>query len=195
MATDRSQSIAQVYAQSLFELAHEQGLIESIRKELEAIADAIQANPDFTVFLETPAIGIDQKKQVVSNIFAGKTSDLMTDFLMVVAEKGRLELLVQIQECYCKLDDQNAGRVTGKLTLAIEMKEKDIARLKEQIGRAIRKTVELETTVDPSILGGLILTIEDCMIDGSIRRSLQNIGQQLSVNASNVLDANRAVVE
>lgn len=195
MASDKSQAIAEVYAEALFELALERGQSESVREELSKLADLVRANPDWELFLESPAIGREQKSEVVSRTLAGRLSELTSDFIRVLAARDRLALLREIEDCYIRLEDQQAGRVRGTLTTAVQLDRKEVIRLSEQIGRALRKTVTLQNRRDPDIIGGMILTVEDKMFDGSVRRNLQQFARQARqrtqerLRAENVLTA------
>lgn len=189
MASDKSQAIAGVYAEALFELAQERGQGESVRQELSNLADLVRADPEWELFLESPAIGREHKIEVVRRVFAERLSDLTGDFLKVLASKDRLALLLEIEKCYLRLEDRQAGRVRGTLTTALELDKKELIRLSEQIGRALHKTVALQNRIDPAIIGGMIISVEDKMIDGSVRRRLQQFSRQARQRTHNRLRA------
>ena len=194
MAADHSNAIAMIYAEAMFALAEEQQQTEKLCAELNVIAQAIEANPDFAVFLESPAINRDRKAASISRIFQGKVSQLMIDSLKVIAAKDRLNLLVEIQQCFEELDDRKAGRVKGSITTAVELPPKEQSRLTEQINRAIRKTVSLTSIVDPSIIGGMVLTIEDTVMDVSVKGALQQLTQKLRLQAAEKLPRGRDLI-
>ena len=173
MASDHSKAIAGVYAQAIFELADEQRQSQVLRSDLAAITEAIRANPDLAVFLKSPAINRDQKIASLSRIFADKLSGLTMNFLKVLAAKDRLSLMVKIYNCFVELEDKKAGFVKGSLTTAVQLSEKEQVRLTEQISQVLGKKLTLETKVDPSIIGGMILALEGTVIDASVRSTLQ----------------------
>jgi len=173
----------------------EQGQVEPVSVELGRLADLIRSETDFAMFLESPAIGIDEKKASLHQIFEQRFSKLVMDFLLVVADKDRLTLLLPIQSAYTDLEDRHAGRVRGLLTTAVELPERDKTRMAQQISSALGKTVTLETQVDASIIAGMILTVDDTVMDGSVKRSLQRLSQRLSQGADEQLQANRAIVD
>ena len=96
---------------------------------------------------------------------------------------------------YVELEDIQAGRVKGKLTTAVELDHKEISRLTEQIGRALRKTVTLEKRCDPAIIGGMILNIGDTVIDGSVQGSLDRLSRRLRQKSQRDLGAAELLVE
>lgn len=179
MTSDNAQAIAQVYAEALFGLALEQQLTETLGMDLERLAGLIKANPTFAVFLESPAITRAQKTASISRIFTDKMCPLTLDFLKVLAVRGRLNLICDIQECFVRLEDKQAGRERGTLVTAIELSDKEFNRLTEQIKRTLNKELILENRVDKSILGGMILKVEDTVLDASLGRNLEKLAQAL----------------
>ncbi len=179
MASEQQRSIAMVYAEALFELAEEQALSAEIRQELAELLTLLDTNTDFRAFLDTPAIKRDEKAAFIHKVFEDQVSPLFLDFLQILARKGRFSLLRDIHRCYIKLEDEKAGRVKGVLTTAVELSEQDQSRLREQIGRALRKTVQIEHHVAPEILGGLVLQVEDTVMDLSVRGSLEQLHEAL----------------
>ena len=189
MAADNSHSIAMIYAEAIFELADERQQMQTLRTELEQLAQLIKDIPDFKIFLENPVLNRKQKTAALMRIFENQFSPLMLDFLKVVAAKDRLNLLTEIKYCFGQLEDKQAGRVKGVLTTAIELSDSEKNQLTEQIGRTLRKNVTLQYQVDPSIIGGMFLNIEDTIMDASVKGSLRQLTKKLR---SQTLSENRA---
>ena len=188
MAADNSNSIAMIYAEAIFELANERQQMQALRTELEQLTQLIEDNPDFKIFLENPVLNRKQKSAALMRIFENEFSQLMLDFLKVVAAKDRLNLLIKIKDCFGQLEDKQSGRIKGVLTTAIKLSEAEKDRLTEQVGRALRKNVTLQYQVDPSIIGGMFLNIEDTIMDASVKGSLQQLTKKLR---SQTLSENR----
>ncbi len=195
MASDNTNAIALTYAQALFDLAMESQTTDSVRQELGSLVACLEQAPDFTIFLESPSISSAEKLAAIGRIFEGKLTDLIMNFLQIVASRDRLGLLVEIQRCFTGLEDKRVGRVKGTLVTAVELSEKEVVRLTEQIARALRKTVSLNAQVDPSIIGGMVLTIEDTIMDGSIKKSLKRFSQQLRVETVQKLPVASDLIE
>lgn len=194
MAADETQSIAMVYAEALFELAEEQELTAEIRQELTDIAALLDANEAFAVFLDTPAVGRDEKTAVIRKVFEGQVTPLMFHFLLILAKKDRLSLIREVRRSFEKLEDAQAGRVKGSLTTAVTLSEQEQSRLREQIGRALRKTVQLQNVVDPTILGGLVLKVEDTVMDLSVRGALEQSRQNMLEQCAKKLPRGRELL-
>lgn len=195
MASDRSQAIARVYAEALFEIAQEREQAAAVREELSQLAEVVRCSEPLRTFLETPAIRWEQKAATLEKVFRGKVSELVMDFLMVVARKHRLGLLSKMTEAFIDLDDQAAGRVRGKIVTAVELETQEQVRLAEQVSRALQKTVTLQSRVDPAILGGMVLTIENTVMDGSVRRRLSQYAEHLRRGTERKLDVSRVLSE
>ena len=195
MASDRSQAIARVYAEALFEIAQEREQAPLVREELSNLAEVVRRSEPWRTFLETPAIRREEKAAIIEKVFRGKVSELVMDFLMVVARKNRSGLLGEMAQSFVELEDQAAGRVRGKIVTAVELDKQEQARLVEQVSRALRKTVMLQSRVDTAILGGMVLTIEDTVMDGSVRRRLSQYDEHLRRGAERELDVTRVLGE
>ncbi|MFC1781968.1 ATP synthase F1 subunit delta [Planctomycetota bacterium] len=179
MAVDQWHAVAEVYAEALFELALEREQTEVVGGELSQLAQLLKSQREWALFLENPGVHPSEKAAVVKRVFKDKLSNLMMDFLGVLAVRNRLAALRAIESCYGELEDKHVGRFRGKLVTAIELDQKETARLTEQISRALRKTVALQSRCDPLIIGGMILTIGDTVMDGSVRGSLNRLSRQL----------------
>jgi len=163
----------------LYELTLEKKQAEAVQAEFAKLVEVIRSVDSFELFLRSPAISLDAKKETLAKALTARASDLFMDFLMVVADKDRLDVLVAIYDQYEALLDRYAGRVKGALTTAFELSEKEIAKLSKNISQKLSKSVTLEVRVDPAIIGGMVLNIDDTIVDGSVRRRLQLLDRKL----------------
>src|SRR5688500_3302753 len=111
---------ALAYAKSLLELANEQNQAEAVGQELAALKQLVQENPSFSDVLTNPAISIDDRSKLLSNLFRGKASPLVFNTLGVLNEKNRLGLLAEIAQGYDDLLGEQLGRVEVDITVARE---------------------------------------------------------------------------
>jgi len=168
-----------IYAEALDELADEQNASDSIQNELKSMASLTEQMDEFRIFLETPSITQDRKKASVRRMFENRVSPLLLHFLMVLTDKDRLGYLPEISKCFSDLQDRRAGRIQGKLISAIALNEQEKNRICEQVNRILNKKANLQFSVDPSLLGGMVLHVEDQRIDASIRSHLERMAEQL----------------
>ncbi|MBN1764747.1 MAG: ATP synthase F1 subunit delta [Sedimentisphaerales bacterium] len=183
MASEEYQTIAWEYAKAIYELSQGQNLTETVRAELEGLAQLTGEIDEFGIFLENPSIHRDDKAAGLENMFQGKVCDLVMNFLKVLANRERLNLLNRISQNFSNMDDARQGRVKGRLTTAIALDGREYSRLTEQIGRTMHKKVTLMADVDPAIIAGMILTIEGKVMDFSVRGALQQFSRQLKQSA------------
>lgn len=171
----------------MFELVLEKKQAEAVQVEFAKLAEIIHSTDSFELFLQSPAISLDAKKETLAKALTGRVSDLFMDFLMVVADKDRLDVLMAMYDRFEALLDRHAGRVKGALTTAFELSDKEIAKLSKDISQKLNKTVTLEARVDPAIIGGMVLNIDDTVVDGSVRRRLQLLDRKLKLTGAEQL--------
>ncbi len=194
MANEQQQALASIYAEALFELAQEPKQTDVLQAEFAKLVEVIESTDSFALFLHSPAISSDAKKETLAKVLKGRVSDLFMDFLMVVADKDRLNVLVAMYETFEALIDRHAGRVKGVLTTAFALSEKEIAKLSKEISQKLNKTVSLEAKVDPAIIGGMILNIDETIVDGSVRRRLQLLDRKLKLTGAEQLRNTEAYI-
>jgi F-type H+-transporting ATPase subunit delta len=171
--------IATAYARSLIELATEQSKAEPIGQELRDIRQIIDDNKSFGLFLSDPAIGTVERGQTMKRIFGGKVSPLMSSFLGVLNEKGRLGMLGQIADAYDDLLDEQLGKIEVDVTVAQKLDAKQLEQVRQRVSAALKKDAVVHQYIDDSIIGGMVLRVQDKMIDASVKSQLAAMKQQL----------------
>lgn len=172
-------AIAGIYAQALHELACQRGITDDVRKELWLLDELACKNKELVLFLRSPAIKPKQKIASIKRIFGSAVSELVLDFLCVLANRGRLGLLDEIPRRYVQLDNEYAGRIEGTITTAIKLSKEELTTITEQVERVLNKAVVLDNLVDQSIIGGMVLKVGDKLMDNSVRSNLTRFGNDL----------------
>jgi F-type H+-transporting ATPase subunit delta len=171
---------ARSYAEALFELASErQQSMEQIRDELGDLKKIIDENPLFGQFLTDPAITTSQRTDVLERAIRGRVSPLTANFLGLLNQKGRMGLLTQVADAYKDLLDEKFGNVEVDLTVAQRLDDGQVEQVRQQVSRALGKNAIVRQSVDDSIIGGLVLRVEDRLIVASVRSQLQSIRHKL----------------
>lgn len=172
--------IGRRYATSLFEVAKELDKVEIIYDEISFIVENFTNNNDFYQFFITPKVSKDERKKVIENIYGGKISEEVINFLKLLLDKKRASEIFMIKEFFEKLLDEsrNIKRVTieSVIELTDDHKEKLIEKLKKSIGSEI----VLENIINPDILGGIIMKIDNEIIDNSVLAKLNSIEKSIS---------------
>ncbi|MDU3215132.1 MAG: F0F1 ATP synthase subunit delta [Negativicoccus succinicivorans] len=170
-----NRALAKKYAAALLALAKETGTLEEVEQELAQIGEIVQQNPELTGFLRNQLISREAKKEVVERIFTQHLNPMVMRFLGVVIDRGRIALLPDIIDVYLELSHVERNIAEAQVRLAVDLTDEEETRLIRELTELTGKEIYLEKTIDPSILGGMIVTIGDRRIDGSLKRQLHEM--------------------
>jgi len=173
--------IARRYATALFKVGMEDNKVEEYGKELKEITDFLEANKDLKSYLITPLFEKSLRKQVLETILEkANLSEIMKRFLTLLFDKKRLLYLKDIFNYYATLLDEYKGICRAELISAVSLTDDILeairTKLKEVTGK---KEVVLEIKEDPQLIGGVVTKIGDMVYDGSIRRQLNILKENL----------------
>jgi F-type H+-transporting ATPase subunit delta len=187
-----ARGVARVYATALLKAAQKSGKLDDVLEELRSLVEDVCATqPVFENFLISPSIGRDRRAEALRRALEGKASDLFLNFLLVLNQHDRLNILQPLLlECRIlsrKIKGQQYVHVRTAVPLPDDQREKLIQQL--------RQSMELEPTllsvVDPEIIGGMIVRIGDWLYDASVRTKLLNIRKHLFESASHEIQSRR----
>lgn len=165
--------VAVTYARSLLDLANEQpGQAEAIGEDLKGLREIIESNAGLADILANPGVGADDRRQLVERLFRGRVSPLLWNFLGVLNAKGRLGILAQVAEAYHDLLDEQLGNVEVDVTVARRLELDQLEQLRRRVSQALGRNAVVHQYVDESIIGGLVLRVQDRLIDASVRSQL-----------------------
>jgi F-type H+-transporting ATPase subunit delta len=187
-----AQRIASVYAQALNNAAQQENQADSVYEEVRAlIEDVFAREADFEKFLASGAIGRDHKEAMIKKLFEGKGSPLFIEFLLVLTKHGRLDLLRVILKEYRELRDRLARRVRVSLSTAVPLPDDQRDKIVGDIRRVLSLEPVVETSVDPDLLGGVVIRVMDFLYDGSIRTRLEKLRKNLIESSSHEIQSGR----
>jgi F-type H+-transporting ATPase subunit delta len=173
------EELAQVYANALFEVASEHEVIDDVREQLGQFADELDGNRDLQLFLFSPYFSSQEKKDGIGKIIEG-ADERFLNFLELLAERHRMPALFRIRRAYDALWREENKLLPVTVTSAIELDEGLVKGLGERIEEQTGKKVELTSTVDPDVLGGLVLQVGNMVLDASIRNRLEQLRKQVA---------------
>jgi F-type H+-transporting ATPase subunit delta len=173
------EEIASVYARSLFEVAQETGTLDEVREQLGQFADALEGDRELQVFFFSPYFSTDEKKDGLTKVVEGADPAIL-NFLELLVEKHRMPVLFRIRRAYDQLWEHENKLLPVEITSAIELDDEIARRIGEQIGQQTGQRVELTKTVDPGIIGGLVLRVGNSILDASIRNRLENLRKNVA---------------
>lgn len=163
------------YGKALFEAAKDVNKTEEILEEMKAISAIFQQEPDFCEFFNTPVLSGPEKKKVIEKVFAGRISDELYNFLLILIDKRRTASFNRIVKEYQKLLDQEHGISSGTILSVESLTDAQLASFEEKTSSLLKKNVKLTNKIEPSILGGVKIFVEGKVIDASIRKQLQDL--------------------
>jgi F-type H+-transporting ATPase subunit delta len=172
--------VAKRYAVALFNAAVKQDITEQINDDITSFVELLRQNRDFVGFLKSPEILTDAKKQLVVDVLSDRSAGLFVKFTLLLIDKKRLKHILEIADAYRQLFEQLQGILEAKIVTAISLDADLEQRTIEMLERETGKTIRLSKTVDAEIIGGMIIIIEDEIIDGSIRHQLDKMAKSLS---------------
>ena len=168
-----------MYARALFEAAREAGRVEGVARDLGALSRALDDVPELGAFLRNPQIEPSGKAEVLRQLAEGG-DELVRNFAQLVAEKGRGG---ELAEMSAELDALVAGsqnRLSVELTTAHELSDAETRSIVETIEKASGRSVEATRSVDPSLIGGIVLQVGSHRADGSVRGRLERLRHELA---------------
>jgi F-type H+-transporting ATPase subunit delta len=168
-----------MYARALFEAAQEAGHLDAVGEDLAAIARALDDVPELRSFLRNPQIEPAGKAQVLDEIAAG-SDELVRNFVRLAAEKGRAGEIAEISAELDTLVAQAQNRLSVELTTAYELSDEEAKSIVETIEKASGRSVEATRSVDPDLIGGIVLQVGSHRADGSVRGRLERLRHELA---------------
>lgn len=175
----RDETIARSYAETLFELAQRHEGLEAYGEGIATVASLLDENPRFRLFLETPRIDADDKKDVIRKAFGDELPEHLVRFLLVTVDKRRQRLLRAVARQFHLLVDTEMGRTHVDVTVARPLDDEGVERIAGRLSRLLDTNAVPHVRVDPDILGGVIVRTGDTIYDGSLRRRLGRIRRRL----------------
>jgi ATP synthase F1 delta subunit len=173
------EEIAEVYSRSLFEVANERGVLDRVHDELGQFADALDSSPDLRVFFFSPYFSSQEKKEGVSRLIEGADENFVR-FLELLAERHRLPAIFRIRRELDAMWQRENRLLPVSVTSAVELDSELVEGIGRRIEEQTGERVELTSTVDPDVLGGLVVRVGNMVLDASVRNRLERVRKQVA---------------
>ena len=169
------------YAKSLLDLAQDNNNLEQIREDMAGFAKATK-NRELSLLLKSPIIHGSKKRSILSELFEGKFQKLTMAFINIVLTKGREEFLPEIADAFEEQYRELKGITTVKLTTASPLSEQALNNIKSKLESSSEtsNTVEIETAVNPDLIGGFVFEFGDRLYDASVVHRLAEIKKEFA---------------
>jgi F-type H+-transporting ATPase subunit delta len=173
------EEIAQVYARSLFEVAKEHGLLDTIHDQLGQFADALNDNREVAIFFFSPYFQTSEKKAGLERMISG-AEPIFMNFLEALLERHRMPAIFRIRGAYEQMWEEENRLLPVQVTSAVELDEQTVNSIGERIGQQTGRKIELSSEVDDGIIGGIVLRVGNVILDASIRNRLEQLRKQVA---------------
>jgi F-type H+-transporting ATPase subunit delta len=173
------QDIAEVYARALFEVAGQHDVLDRVHDELGEFADALEESRELRFFFFSPYFSSEEKRDAIERILEG-ADERFVNFLKLLAERHRMPVIHRMRQRFEQLWAEEHRLLPVSVTSAVELED----RLVQEIGRRIEeqtgRRVQLTSTVDPDVLGGLVVRVGNMVLDASVRNRLEQLRKQVA---------------
>ena len=169
--------VSKTYGEALFEVAVEEGTIDSTLEEVQIVLDVIEANEQYIKLLTHPKLPVEQKVSLVEQVFAGKASDTLTGFMVTIVEKGRFSEIEKILTYFI-----DKVREYKKIGVAYVISAVELSKDEKQeiVQNLLNTTSYVEFIMNYSVDASVVIRIGDRVVDSSIRSKLNRMAKELS---------------
>ena len=172
------EEIAVVYGRSLFEAALEQDKLDVVREQLGEFADALAADREMQVFFFSPYFSTHEKKDGLHRAVTGADENFLR-FLELLVENHRMPAIFRIRRDYDHRWEEHNRLLPVEVTSAVPLDEGTVRRIGDRIAEQTGRKVDLSSTVEPDILGGIVVRVGNQVLDASIRNRLETLRKQV----------------
>jgi ATP synthase F1 delta subunit len=173
------EELAEVYSRSLFEVGKEQDVLDELKEQLDQFADELSENRDLQVFFFSPYFSSQEKREGIGKLLDGG-NEYFIRFLEMLGERHRMPVLFRIREAFDRMWDSENEVLPVTITSAIELDGDTVKNIGDKIAEQTGRHVEVDTQVDPDVLGGLVMRVGDTILDASLRQRLERLRKQVA---------------
>ena len=172
------QEIAEVYARALFEAASEAGALDRVHDELGQFADTLDEDRNLQMFLFSPYFSSEEKKDGIGRIVTD-ADERTVNFLELLAERHRMPAIFRVRRDFDALWAEENKLLPVSVTSAVELDDALVSDIGKRIEEQAGRRVELSSSVDPDLLGGLVVRVGNMVLDASLRNRLERLRKQV----------------
>jgi len=176
--------LANKYAKAIFELAQDDKRLDAYDKDLAKVANDIFSLPEAVKFFQNPLVPHKAKKDLLTKALKKEVSDTVMNFLLLLVDKSRIGIFNEIYEIFTALKNEAQGILIADVTSAFPLTKTQETQLTKKLSTLSGKKVRVRKHEDKKILGGLIVTIGDKRIDGSVAGRLRSLKSSLAVDSA-----------
>ena len=175
-----NKSVARRYAEAFFSIAREADKVDDYQAELGSIVQSIKETEGLGEYFAHPLAPAKEKKELANKLFAQVVSPMTLNFLLLVIDKKRETYLELIHQEYEDMADDSRNIKKAELISAMPVSDQDVQILADNLSRSTGKTIKLDLSVDPTMIGGLKIRVGDKIIDASVAKKLEMLKKNLT---------------
>lgn len=183
--------IAQVYAQSLYEVARKLGMVDAVIEEFDSLMESYERLPGLRSLFASAVVARRDKDSAIRRVFEGRCSSAVLNFLRVLNDHGRLTLIPVIGRVLHGLHRKQIGHVAVEVRSATELDETQLHELRQSLRARLGSEPDLSLIVEPSLLGGLIVRVGDTVYDGSVRKQIARLRDRFVERSKHEIQSRR----
>lgn len=187
-----AQQVAALYAKALLAAAEKKGQSEALVEELAAIVrEVLDREPKLEAIFASALISAEEKSQVLDRLFANRVSPLVLDGLKVIASHGRLDILRTIEQEASRQYDLLRGRIRVNVETATPLEDGAAGNLSTSLAKLLGGEPKVAASVDPALIGGVVLRVGDTVYDGSVARQLRQAREHMITRSVHEIQSRR----
>ncbi|MEX0609960.1 MAG: ATP synthase F1 subunit delta [Balneolaceae bacterium] len=165
------------YAIALLELADENKSVDQTLEDVLLIKNTLEGSRDLLLFLKSPTVKPAKKVAVLEAVFSGKISELVYRFVILIASKGREDILDDITLAFIEKYNEYAGIITVEVRVANAIDDSQLNEITKVLEKTTGKKVNVDLKIQPELKGGMAVKIDDTVIDGTVKHKLEQLEQ------------------
>ncbi len=170
------------YAKALYQVGDESKKLDSIKEGVDLLLSSFKESPELTILLESPVIKTSEKKKIFSSVFSGNIDDYVINFFNLLSDNKREPYLKDMCLYFLEMYKKNLGIEEAVITTALPLDAKYKQEILSILEKKLKRKIELNELVNPAIIGGFKLRIDDQQVDASIAAKLRHIKNELIEN-------------
>jgi F-type H+-transporting ATPase subunit delta len=178
MADDRISG----YARGIFEMASADGVLDQVEGELLAVARAFETSPELRSNLTDSRLPLEKRQGIIDDLIGGRASSLTVGLVQLVVSQNRFSDLPAIAQALSEAAVSSRDKALAEVRSAVPLDDETLSRLTSALGRATGKQVEVRVVIDPAVIGGIVATVGDTVIDGSLAKRFDSVRQAVRSN-------------
>jgi F-type H+-transporting ATPase subunit delta len=175
---DRVDPAGRVYASALHQAATDAGRVQDVDRDLDGFIAALGEKETALRALVNPGLPRDAKRRILTRMLE-QADPLARNAVLVLAAHGRLSLLIDVQTAFAELAAEDEQILTIEVTTAVELKKAELDALAKRISEAVGRQAQVTASVDPTLIGGLVLRARNVLVDASVKRRLEELRRVL----------------